>query len=107
MSIANSNLLVLVYYRVRGKLQPIRNLLFYLALPFVEIHLDDEEQKKSLPEEAVNCLKGVRIDKSSLPLLVFEGLFIYDIYPIMAYLCRRFKRDDLLGRDIRQRVTDC
>jgi hypothetical protein len=36
------NLLVLVYYRVRGKLQPIRNLIFYLGLPFLEIHLGDE-----------------------------------------------------------------
>jgi hypothetical protein len=57
-----------------------------------------------LPAEAVASLKGVRIDKSALPLLAFEGLLIYDIYPIMAFLCRRFKREDLLGRDIRQRV---
>jgi hypothetical protein len=52
----------------------------------------------------VACLKGVRIVKSALPLLAYEGLLIYDIYPIMAFLCRRFKREDLLGRDIRQRV---
>lgn len=35
MSSVNSNLLVLVYYNFRGKLQPIRNMLFYLDLPFV------------------------------------------------------------------------
>jgi hypothetical protein len=52
----------------------------------------------------IKCLRGVRIDKQSLPLLVFEGLFIYDIYPIMAYLCRRFEREDLLGTHIRQKV---
>lgn len=97
--------LVLVYYRVRGKLQPIRNLLFYLQLAFVEVHLDDQTHNKTLPEQALHCLKGVRIDKSSLPLLAFEGLYIYDIYPIMAFLCRRFKREELLGRDIRQRVS--
>lgn len=96
--------LVLVYYKVRGKLQPIRNLIFYLGVPFIEIHLGDEEQKKSPPAEAVACLKGVRIVKSALPLLAYDGLLIYDIYPIMAFLCRRFKREDLLGRDIRQRV---
>ena len=95
-----------MYYKVRGKLQPIRNLLFYLELPFLEIHLGDEEQKRSLPEEAVASLKGVRIDRSSLPLLAFEGMLIYDIYPIMAFLCRRFKREDLLGCDIRQRVRN-
>lgn len=96
--------LVLVYYKVRGKLQPIRNLIFYLGVPFIEIHLGDEEQKKSPPAEAVACLKGVRIVKSALPLLAYDGLLIYDNYPIMGFLCRRFKREDLLGRDIRQRV---
>jgi len=50
-------------------------------------------------------LKGVRIDKSLLPLLVYEGLYIYDIYPIMAFLCRRFKHEELLGRNIRQKVS--
>jgi hypothetical protein len=46
----------------------------------------------------------VKVEKSFLPLLVFEGMLLYDIYPIMAFLCRRFDRDDLLGRDIKQRV---
>lgn len=97
--------LVFVYYRVRGKMQPIRNLVLYLGLSFVEVHLDDEQQRKSLPEHVIHSLKGVRIDKSLLPLLVFEGRLIYDIYPIMAFLCRRFKREDLLGKDIKQRVS--
>ena len=35
MSTTKSDLLILVYYRVRGKLQPVRNLLFYLGLAFV------------------------------------------------------------------------
>ena len=42
MSSINSNLLVLVYCNFRGKLQPIRNMLFYLDLPFVEIHWGNE-----------------------------------------------------------------
>lgn len=32
--------LILLYYRFRGQLQPIRNLYCYLELPFIEIHLD-------------------------------------------------------------------
>jgi hypothetical protein len=36
--------------------------------------------------------------------MAFEGVQLYDFYPIMAYLARRFNREDLLGRDIRQRV---
>lgn len=100
---AKRDLLILVYYRVRGKLQPVRNLLFYLGLAFIEVHWQKDDLKK-IPEQVIKCLRGVRIDKQSLPLLVFEGLFIYDIYPIMAYLCRRFEREDLLGTHIRQKV---
>ena len=104
MSTLTNNPLVFVYYKVRGKMQPIRNLVLYLSLPFIEVHYENEEQRKTLPEYVVNSLKGQRIDKCSLPLLVYEGLYIYDIYPIMAYICRRFKRDDLLGVNIQQRV---
>jgi len=39
-----------------------------------------------------------------LPLLIHEGIFIYEQYPIMAYLCRRFNREDLLGIGIEQEV---
>jgi hypothetical protein len=31
--------LILLYYNVRGKTQVIRNLLSYVALPFLELHL--------------------------------------------------------------------
>lgn len=50
MQTNKSNLLVLVYFKVRGKMQPIRNLLMYLGVSYVEVHLEDEEQKKTLPE---------------------------------------------------------
>lgn len=95
---------ILVYYKVRGKLQPIRNLLAYLGQPFVEVHWGDEQQNRSLPQNVKDALRTVKVEKIFLPLLVFEGLQLYDIYPIMAFLCRRFDRDDLLGRDIKQRV---
>lgn len=63
--------LVLVYFKVRGKMQPIRNLVLYLNVPFIEVHLDDEQQKKTLPEQVLKSLKGLRIEKSLLPLLVY------------------------------------
>jgi hypothetical protein len=100
----SEGVIVLVYYRVRGKLQPIRNLLAYLGQPFVEVHWGDEQQNRSLPQHVKDTLRSIRVDKASLPLLVFEEMVLYDLYPILAYLCRRFKREDLLGRDIRQRV---
>ena len=46
---------ILVYYRFRGQLQPIRTLFCYLEIPFLEIHLDHlEEQKKSLSPVIIN-----------------------------------------------------
>lgn len=35
-----SSRLILVYYNFRGQLQPIRNLVCYLQLQHVEVHLE-------------------------------------------------------------------
>jgi hypothetical protein len=73
-------------------MQPIRNLASYLNLKVCEVSVDSsEEERKSLCPMILQKLKGHPIEKSSLPLLVFEGLLIYETYPIMAYICRRFK----------------
>ena len=82
--------LILVYLKLRGKLQPIRNLISYLGLPLAEIHIDDDEQKKKLSEEVKANLRGLKIDKSSLPMLVYEGHQVYESSPIMNFICRRF-----------------
>ncbi len=96
--------LILVYFKGRGKLQPVRYLVHYLNLPYEEVHLNDSATKNS-SEYVKNALRGKKIDSSSLPLLVHNGLFIYDTHPIMTYICRVFNGLDLLGRNIRQRVT--
>ena len=49
-------------------------------------------------------LRGLKIDKTSLPLLVYEGYQIYETSPIMNFICRRFNAEELMGRDIKQRV---
>ena len=100
----SSEPIVLVYYRVRGKAQPIRNLLAYLGRTACEVYLEEQEQKKNLPECVCKCLRSTPIDKTQLPLLCHEGLKIYDVYPILAYLCRRFDHAELLGRDMQQRA---
>lgn len=100
----NRKPIILVYFKLRGKLQPIRNIIAYLGLPFFEVHLDDETQRKSLDREITNCLRGLKIDKSSLPLMVYEGRHIYETLPIMNFICRRFGAEELMGRNIRQRV---
>lgn len=83
--------LVLVYFKIRGKLQPIRNLCCYLGLTFQEVHLENEDTKKKLPEETKKTLKGLKVDKSLLPILVHENLVVYETLPIMNYICRRFR----------------
>ena len=98
------NPVVLVYYHVRGKAQPIRNLLAYLAITPTEVYLEEQQMRKCLPAYVCDCLKGVPIDKCQLPLLCHEGLKIYGVYPIMAYLCRRFNHPSLLGNNIQQRA---
>ena len=41
--------LVLIYFKGRGKLQPVRNLISYLDLPYYEVHLNNEDTKNNLP----------------------------------------------------------
>jgi hypothetical protein len=36
---SDGSLLILIYYNIRGKMQPIRNLIAYLGLPYIELHL--------------------------------------------------------------------
>lgn len=33
---------VLIYFNIRGKLQPIRNLLAYLEVPYTELHVEEK-----------------------------------------------------------------
>lgn len=40
----DNSALILIYYKFRGQLQPIRNLLCYLDVPFVELHLEFLEE---------------------------------------------------------------
>lgn len=96
--------LVLVYFKVRGKLQPIRNLCSHLGLSYIEVHMENDDTKKKLPEETKRTLRGLKIEKSLLPVLVHESSVVYETLPIMNYICRRFKAEELMGRDIRQKV---
>jgi hypothetical protein len=78
----------------------------YLHLPFVDVLLDCiEEQKKLLPKEIFETLRGLKIDKTQLPILVHEGMVIEQLFPVMTYICYRFEREDLLGRDAFQKVV--
>jgi len=97
--------LILVYLRLRGKMQPIRNLISYLGLPMVEVYIGEDDQNKKLSEDVKANLRGLKIDKTSLPLLVYENYQIYETSPIMNFICRCFNAEELMGRDIKQRVS--
>jgi hypothetical protein len=53
MSETCANQFILIYYNIRGKLQVIRNLLCYLELGFVELHLDLIEAQIEKPSEEI------------------------------------------------------
>jgi len=45
------NVPILIYYQLRGQLQPLRNFFFYLQIHFFEIHLERlAELKHELPQ---------------------------------------------------------
>lgn len=63
--------LILIYLNFKGLAQIIRHLLCYLGIDFVDVLLDCvEEQKKILPKIIFDTLKGLKIDKNMLPILV-------------------------------------
>ena len=101
-----SEQLVLVYYNFRGQMQPIRNLMCYLKLTFVEVHLENfNSQRDTLSSVVLELLRGLKIDRSQLPMLLHEGLIVNQPFAIMGYLCRRFNREDLLGDDNYNKVV--
>ncbi len=87
-------------------MQPIRNLLCYMDVPFVEIHPEYlEETKKRLPSKIIEHIKKFRIDKSQLPALIHGDLYFWGQIPICIYICKLHNREDLLGTNIYMRVT--
>lgn len=57
--------IILVYYDFKGLGHLVRQLLCYLDLPFVNIHLDKiEEQRKYLSPEVIAILRGAKINKN-------------------------------------------
>lgn len=67
----NESPLILIYLDFKGMAQVARHLLCYLDIEFVDVLLDKlEEQRNSLPACIFQRLKGVKIDKTMLPILI-------------------------------------
>lgn len=97
--------LILVYYRFRGLLQPIRNLYCYLELPFIELQLDHiEDQKKFLSPVIIQHISKLKIDKNQLPVLIHGNLVVEGVYPVVVYSCKKFNGEALMGSSIFIRV---
>jgi len=54
-----------------------RHLLCYLNLPFHDVLLDIfQEQKQRLPANVLERLKGTKIDKNDLPILIHGEIIV-------------------------------
>ena len=80
--------LELVYWKMRGAAQIIRNLLEYLQQPYKETNID-------MPK--VMDVKAICHAMHSLPILKDGDFTIVEVVPIAKYICRKFGRLDLLG----------
>jgi hypothetical protein len=96
---------LLIYYNFRGIGQMVRYLLCYLNIPFIDIMLDEyETQRNTLSPKVLQVLQSKSINKNDLPAIIHDGLIIYELNQVMNYICIAFRREDLLGVDIRQKV---
>ena len=94
--------LILIYYKFRGQLQPVRNICCYLEIPFIEIQLDNyEEQKKHISPVIMQTLCKMKIEKSQVPALVAKKLVVYGHIPMMTYICKTYNGEHLFGSNIR------
>ena len=74
-------------------MQPIRNLLSYMNMTYIEVFLDRiEEQKKTLPKSVLQQLSKHKIDRNQLPALIHGEIFIEGQNVIASYLLFRFDR---------------
>ena len=93
--------MIFLYYSIRGQMQPIRNLLCFLELPYYDVHLDEiEKEKKNLPENILKQISKCKIDKSKLPALIHGELYIEGNNSISPYLLFRFNKKELFGSTI-------
>lgn len=82
-------LLELVYWKMRGTAQPIRNILEYLRLPYKETYADPPK---------VFDVKYIHTALHTLPILIDGDFKITEVVPIVKYICKRAGRNDMLGK---------
>lgn len=84
--------IVLGYWNIRGRAQPIRLLLEYLEVKYTEKRYKDPIEWFEKDKHALN------LDFPNLPYLIEDTKKITETFTIMRYLCIKHNRRDLLGR---------
>lgn len=89
--------LELLYWDMRGIAQPIRHILEYIGVNYVEkiAECPNKYYTKDIQEVKKRCVSG------NLPLLSHNDLFITEPMAIVKYICRKFGREELLGKTIK------
>lgn len=78
----------------RGESEAIRNLLYYVKIPFIDVRFDNKESFQD------NSLSDTNIDPSQLPVLQLADenntLLIKSVSSILRYIAKKAKSSDLL-----------
>ena len=98
--------MVLVYCSFRGMAHSIRVLLTYLEVEFINVHLESLDQYEGqFSEGMIEKIRSIEGNRNKIPMLLHEGREFCTPVPIFEYLCLRFEREDLLGKNMQQRVV--
>lgn len=89
--------LSLVYFEARGLAQLIRMVLFEIGTQFEETFIT---MNGPIPEH----LKDLGIETNKVPCIICEGKLVCEIFPVIKFLCRKYERIDLLGKNIKDEV---
>lgn len=88
----------LTYYYIRGLAQPIRNLLNYLEVKYIDQRLD-----KGSPESTQLDTLDATFN-SGLPIFQDESARISDAIAISIHICNKYNAKSLLGDSLQSRV---
>ncbi len=96
-----SNKLLLCYWQVRGRVQPVRYLLEYLQLPYEEKRYDLASYEDWFVKDKPNY-PG---DFPNLPYMKDGERFVSETEAIYRYICYKSGRKDLLGKTEDDEIT--
>jgi len=99
-----NNPVTIGYWAIRGLGERIRNLAEYLHVPYVNESFEGPEGR----QRWVEVRKPELIQRNAaitLPFLIDGDRVVSESDAILVYLCHRGNREDLLGRNLDERVN--